>query len=354
MREPSRPGLGGSWRFRLALTSAPALAKLAVMDATTQIPGEAAPLLSLTEAPFPPGASAVWYAGRGGLPLRAAYVPVADPKGSVVLSPGRTEPIEKYVEVVGELVARGFCVLVHDWRGQGRSSRLLDDRLPGHAAGFDDFIEDYRLMIAAFEARLPHPRIAIGHSMGGCLTLMAVAKGVGGFDATLLSAPMLGINTGGVPTWLAKLLAGFMTASGKGGDYVLGSAVDPFAATFEADQLTHDRARYDRSRAQIVADPDLALGAPTWGWLSSAFKAVDWLSRAPEVARIALPVVIVAAAEDRLVLNAGLKKIAERIPGGRYVEAPGAFHEILMETDAIRGVFWDAFDAELRSIAPQA
>jgi lysophospholipase len=324
------------------------------MDAKTQIPGETAPLLSLTEAPFPPGASAVWYAGAGGLTLRAAYVPVADPKGSVVLSPGRTEPIEKYVEVVGELVARGYCVLVHDWRGQGRSSRLLADRLPGHAEGFDAFIEDFRLMIAAFETRLPHPRIAIGHSMGGCLTLLAVAKGVGGFDAALLSAPMLGINTGATPAWLARLLAQVMTAQGKGGGYVLGGASDPFAATFEADQLTHDRARYARGRAQIVADPDLALGGPTWGWLASAFKAVGWLQHAPEVTRIAMPVVIVAAGDDRLVLNSSAKTIAGRIPGGRYVEAPGAFHEILMETDALRAPFWDAFDELAGSIAPRA
>ena len=39
-------------------------------------------------------------------------------RGTVVLSPGRTEPIEKYYEVIGNFLARGWCVLTHDWRGQ--------------------------------------------------------------------------------------------------------------------------------------------------------------------------------------------------------------------------------------------
>ncbi len=324
------------------------------MDAKTNLAGQPAPLLSLPEAPFPSGASAVWYEGVGGLPMRAAYVAAEHPKGSVVLSPGRTEPIEKYVEVVGELVARGFCVLVHDWRGQGRSSRLLADRLRGHAQGYDDFIEDFRRLIAVFDDRLPHPRLAVGHSMGGCLTLTALARGVGGFDAAILSAPMLGLNTGPTPPWLARGLAALMTGLGRGGDYVLGGASDPYSASFETDRLTHDRTRYDRARAQILADRDLALGALTWSWLNSAFKAVDWLHQAPDVAHIAVPVVVMGAELDTLVRNVDQKQVVARIPAGRYVEAAGAYHEILMETDAIRGQFWREFDALAASIAPPA
>ena len=30
---------------------------------------------------------------------------------------------------------------------------------------------------------------------------------------------------------------------------------------------------------------------------------------------------------------------------GRYSEIPGAYHEILQETDDIRAAFWGAFDA---------
>ncbi|MDI1364796.1 MAG: alpha/beta hydrolase, partial [bacterium] len=92
------------------------------------------------------------------------------PRGSVIVSPGRSEPIEKYYEVVDDLLARGFAVLVHDWRGQGLSARALPDRLKGHAKGFKPFLADYTALLDAFEDRLPKPWIAVGHSMGGCLT----------------------------------------------------------------------------------------------------------------------------------------------------------------------------------------
>jgi lysophospholipase len=100
----------------------------------------------------------------------------------VVVSPGRSEPIEKYFEVVQDLLDRGFVVLVHDWRGQGLSHRALPDRLKGHAAGFKEFLGDYQALLAAFETRLPKPWIALGHSMGGCLTMLALATGESRFS----------------------------------------------------------------------------------------------------------------------------------------------------------------------------
>ena len=43
----------------------------------------------------------------------------APQRGVCVLLHGQTEFIEKYIEVIGELQARGFCVATFDWRGQG-------------------------------------------------------------------------------------------------------------------------------------------------------------------------------------------------------------------------------------------
>jgi lysophospholipase len=60
---------------------------------------------------------------------------------------------------------------------------------------------------------------------------------------------------------------------------------------------------------------------------------------------IAIPVVIVAAGEDRLVDNAGSRKVAARFSSGRFVEIPRAYHEILQELDALQAPFWAEFDA---------
>ena len=306
---------------------------------------EPAPLLSIPEAAFPVGTTAVWYRGAGGRRLRAAYCPAKDPVGSVVLSPGRTEHIEKYVEVVHELVGRRYSVLTHDWRGQGLSDRLSRDPMRGHARGFDDFLIDFKALVDRFEDRLPQPRIALGHSMGGCLTLMAVARGEARFDGVILSAPMLGLQTGPRSPALVRVIAGLMTRLGRGADYVFGGSYDPFAGKLETDALTHDQARYDRTRAQLLANRELALGNVTWGWIDSAMTATRWIRRHASVARIAVPVTVIAAGEDRLVDNGELAAVAARLARGRYVEIAGAHHEILMETDPLRAPFWREFDA---------
>ena len=275
--------------------------------------------------------------------LRAAlFPPVGASRESVVVSPGRTEPLEKYFETVETLTARGFTVLAHDWRGQGLSHRLLPDRLLGHARGGKDFLGDFSALLAAFETRLPKPWIALGHSMGGCLTLLAIAAGQPGFSGAILSAPMLGVNTGAVPVGVARMIAAVLTAIGLGGRPVARSPADQ---SFETNILTHDRARWERNEALIAAWPDLALGDPTWGWLDFALSSTMSLQTGPGVARIAIPVTVVIAGEERLVDNAATRRVAGRLRNSRLVEIPGAYHELLQETDDVRAAFWREFDA---------
>ena len=304
----------------------------------------AAPLIGIDSAPIPAGGAAEWFAGAGGARLRAALFPVTGTaRGSVVLSPGRTEPIEKYFEVVEDLRARGFAVLVHDWRGQGLSHRLLPDRSPGHADGSADFMADYRNLIAAFGDRLPKPWIAVGHSMGGCLTLLALARGETRFSAAILSSPMLGLQIGPIPLPFARATAALAKPFGRAGREAIKSSAEPVA--FDANILTHDRARYERNEAQVVACPDLALGAPTWGWLDFAFSATRELQTGRGVANISLPLTVLAAGEERLVDNAASRRVTARVADARFVEVPGAYHELLQETDDLRAVFWREFDA---------
>ncbi len=315
---------------------------------------EAAPLIGVPEAPVPAGAEPSWFSGVGGARLRAAFFPATTdtPRGSVVVSGGRTEPIEKYFEVIEELRARGFVVLAHDWRGQGLSQRLLPERWRGHASGYRDFLGDYQALLAAYETRLPKPWIALSHSMGGCLTALVLAGGESRFAGAAFSAPMLGLLSGAWPMPVAVGLARGARLIGAVDKMTPGYQTSPIAVPFEDNVLTHDRRRFDRDRAQLTACPDLALGGPTWGWLNFAFDAIKELRRGPGVPKIAIPVVTVGAGDDRLVDVEGERFITGRMPKGRYVEIPGAFHEILQETDDIRAVFWREFDALAAEVAP--
>ena len=305
---------------------------------------EPPPLVGIPLAPVPAGGAAEWILAADGARLRAALFPATGaPRGSVVISPGRTEPIEKYFEVVEELGARGFVVLGHDWRGQGLSQRALANRLLGHASGYRMFLSDYAALLAAFETRLPRPWIALGHSMGGCLSLLALAEGERRCAAASLSAPMLGLFTGAIPRPIGRTRAALFSVTGRGAAPLQRGEATP--TPFEANVLTHDAARYARNLALIEACPDLALGPPTWGWLDFAFSAMAVLERGRGLPRMMTPLSVVAAGDDRLVDITSQRRVAARAPASRFIVLPGAYHEILQETDPLRAAFWAEFDA---------
>ncbi|MDB5465522.1 MAG: pldB, partial [Phenylobacterium sp.] len=301
---------------------------------------EPAPLVATALARPPAGGEADWFTGAGGARLRAAlWTPQGRVRGSIILSGGRTEPLEKYYETIGDFLERGFAVLAHDWRGQGLSARELPDRLKGHAKGHKAFLDDFRALLAAYETRLPRPWVAVGHSMGGCLTLLALASGETRFAGAVLSAPMLGVQTGKVPLKTARTLASLSVLFGRARRYALGQPGKPFDDIFDDNILTHDRARFERTCSLIAAEPQLALGAPTWGWLDFAFRATAFLARPERLREIVTPVIIVSAEEDKLVDNAAQAAAARHLPQGKFVNVPGAYHEVLMETDEMRNIF---------------
>lgn len=316
-----------------------------------------APLMGVSGASSPPGGAGDWFRGAGGLRLRAAFwtpssLVAAKPRGTVIVSPGRTEPIEKYFELIGNLLARGWCVLAHDWRGQGLSARLLPDRLKGHARAVEEFLDDYARLLDAFEARAPKPWIALGHSMGAVLNLLTLENGEERISAALLSSPMLRIKTGKRSMWSVKLAVRWNIRHGKAGDYVLDDPDDPFDHTFEKDALTSDETRYELWRQQLFACPHLAVGGPTWGWLAFGLDAGERALKPKALKAVRVPVAIVQSGDDDRVWKQTSKWAARRLGRGRYVEVPGARHEIIMETDDLRARFLEEFDALADYVSP--
>jgi lysophospholipase len=294
--------------------------------------------------PLPEG-SVEWLFARSGRRLRTAlFLPPGAVRGSVVLSPGRTEPIEKYGEVVADLLARGFVVLTHDWAGQGLSDRFVADSLRCDlVGGVEVMLENYADLLSAYAERLPKPWIAMGHSMGAALTALALSQGESRFARAVLCAPMVEFLAGPVPFPLARRTIQVVTKLGFGAALARKPG-ELAAAAFETNLLTHDRNRYQQMLTLYHAHPELRLGEPTWRWLSFAVEVRDRLAAPRAAERILCPVSIVAAGDDRIVKTAATRRFAARLRRGSYLELPGAFHEILMETDEQRAAFWRVFD----------
>ena len=123
--------------------------------------------------------------------LRAGLFPAPAARGTVVLMAGRSEFIEKYFEVIGELQQRGFNVATMDWRGQGLSDRLLPVREKGHIADFRSFRADLmRFSEEVAMQRFAGPYVLLTHSMGGAPALQILGDGYDRFACAVLCAPM--------------------------------------------------------------------------------------------------------------------------------------------------------------------
>ncbi|WP_029004130.1 alpha/beta fold hydrolase [Azorhizobium doebereinerae] len=311
-------------------------------------------LFPIPSNPVPEGAVSGFATTADGRQIRfARWRPATGGRGTVALLPGRAEFIEKYFEVVRDLLARGFAVAILDWRGQGGSERLLRNPRKGHVRRFSD----YQLDLDAFGRQVllpdcPAPHYALAHSMGGTVLLHAVLAGRRWFDRVVLSGPMLEISMVPLPAVARGLAAtacalGFARAFVPGGGSTIVNSLP-----FEGNPVTSDPVRHARAAEITAAFPELGLGAPTIGWVNQAYVAMDAL-KSPEVVRqIRQPLLMIAAGDERVVCNVAIEHVASRLIAGAYVTVPAARHEMLMEQDIFRAQFWAAFDAFIPGSSP--
>jgi lysophospholipase len=319
--------------------------------------GPVSDLVAAPGNPAPPGAVVEWLTAGDGVRLRTVrwIKPAHETHGTVLLVQGRSEFVEKYFEVVGELLARGFSVVTFDWRGQGLSSRQLPERTKGHVRDFSEFDSDLHLVMD----RIVHehgtkPYIALAHSMGGNILLRYLHDFPHEFERAVLTAPMLEIKSPNFPLWVAKAAAALWTAAGAHGAFIFGGAKqDPLAETFEGNTVTTDKARFERAMACLKAEPKLAIGAPTFGWVEAAFRSMDLVASEEFAQAIETPVLLIGAAHDKLVHPGCDLVLITRIKRGMYVLLK-CEHEIMMERDDIRRGFWACFDPFVGAAAYRA
>lgn len=286
-----------------------------------------------------------YWLDNDGVKLRVmlAHPKQSEPRGSLILHPGRTEFIEKYLETVENFLERGFTVLVIDPRGQGLSDRLLEDRTKSYVAHFQDYANDLAFAISEFGTSLPKPHILVGHSMGGCVVLQSIISGVTNPSAVICSAPMLGLFD--IDTIITRFIircCDWMGMSKKNLPFQ-GQKVG-HTPTFKGNKLTSDPTRFKRWAEYFKTSPALRLGPPTIGWVSQAIKAMAYVNR--NAANVKIPGLIIAAGGDPIVDPATNRRFCE-LSGLDFHVVRGAMHELFMERDEYREKFLSEIDAFL-------
>lgn len=304
-------------------------------------------LVAASGVPAPDGAKTLTIAAADGVKLRAAcWRPEGVPRGTVCLFQGRAEFIEKYGEVVADLLKRRFAVATFDFRGQGGSARLTKNPFKSHVDDFSEYRADAEALMRQVAFPLcPPPFFALSHSMSAPVLVSLVLRQPQWFDRLVLVAPMIGLPLQRVE-FFARGLATGLGRIGFARSYIPSGTNRIMALRpFQKNPVTSDPTRYAQAQALIAQERGLALGSPTVGWVHAAFRAMTAtaLPGVPESFRV--PTLVLSAAQDRIVDQHASDRFAARIRGGGRLLLRGAQHELMMERDEIREQFWAAFDA---------
>src|SRR4051812_39043671 len=290
-------------------------------------------------ADLPPEAVEHELIAADGVRLRAASWTPAAAHGTIVLLGGRTEFIEKYGEVVGDLLARGFAVATLDWRGQGGSERQLRDPFKGHIDDFALYERDFVVFRRDVLAKCPRPWIGLCHSMGGAIMLRIAHAGRCPFDRLALTAPMIALYGQAEPRWPRRLVEA-LDGLGLGGAYAPGGGGRPYGLNpFEGNVLTSDPVRYARFGEILRRAPQVGLGGPTIGWVHAAFRLMREFAEADYPRAIHTPILVIASGADRVVDARSVERFASRLRAGSLIVIDGARHEVMFERDSLRDLF---------------
>lgn len=286
-----------------------------------------------------------WIAGDGHPIRRIDWTP-AKVRGSILFLSGRGDFYEKYLEAMAHWHDRNWAVTAFDWRGQGGSGRLGLDPFTGHVEDFAVWVDDLRRFWREWSSQRSGPPVVIGHSMGGHLALRAAAEGAIDPAALVLSAPMLGLRDGNMPDGLMHALARLMCHIGDPRRPAWKWSEKPGQPPdSRGDLLTHDPQRYADELWWRAQRPELVMGPGSWRWIERAYASMRRLARRAVLARVQVPVLILATDQDALVSFKAIGRASRRLPQCDLVNfGDRARHEILREADPVRCEALDRID----------
>lgn len=277
------------------------------------------------------------FAGVDGVKINYYYREIANPKGVIIVSPGKSESSLKYAELLFDLRDMEYSLYIIDHRGQGESGRMLADPVKMHVKRFADYVSDFSYFVNNIVKPANYrSSFILAHSMGGAVASGFLRENPNTVTGAVLCAPMLEINTGLVGGLGADLLANLLSFTGFSDSYApMQKPYDP-NSTFESNNVTSSRARFFDSKALYNNYPQLRIGGSTVNWVKQSLEYTTALRQIDNIYQV--PTLLLQAGRDQLVMAHGQDLACGKLsPTNCKIEVvPGSQHEILMENDLIR------------------
>jgi 3-oxoadipate enol-lactonase len=210
---------------------------------------------------------------------------------------------ERGSDSVRALAAAGFKAVAMDFPGYGASQAL---GVPAMAAMVSS-------VVALVQSFKPRRTVLVGHSMGGMVAQELVALGGAPVDALVLActSASFGKSDG---AWQAQFIASRLAPLDAG----LGMA--GMAAQLVPGLVAPNAATHARELATQV------MSAVPEATYREALRAIASFDRRVELARISVPTLLLAAAQDQTAPPEVMRRMAERVPGAQYVCLADAGH----------------------------
>lgn len=268
---------------------------------------------------------------RAGEPIYYEFYRATQPKGWFAISHGFTESTVKFTEVIWYLVQEGYSVAICDHRGHGRSVRQVQEHWAVHVERFEDYSDDYAYFIE--KVIVPQlnglPLYLLGHSMGGAVAVHVVERFPNlPVQRLILSSPMIAPATGGIPRWITLLIARIAIACGKAKKNVF--VHKPFDGKSDfgeewccASSVTRHAWYLELQRRNKL----FQTSAATYQWLRESLTQTTKALNPNNTARVQIPVLLLQAGKDTMVLPDAQNLLVERLPNAKKIVFPDARHE---------------------------
>ncbi|MDO5516927.1 MAG: alpha/beta hydrolase [Clostridium sp.] len=262
---------------------------------------------------------------------------VPDSKASIVISHGYTESLEKYHEIIYYFLKSGYSVYGLEHRGHGRSGHLgKEDITQINIDNFGDYVSDFKQFLdEEVKPETGEQKLFLfAHSMGGAIGADFLEQYPDYFDSAVLSAPMLQVNTGSVPEWMANMIASIKIYFSSGDKYIMGKSAYSPDYNFEG-SATGCEERYDYYHDIENNDTELQRGDGSYKWLKNALTETKKITSKEEASKVEIPVLLFKAGKDDYVKENGLNMFSQYAKDCKMVFVSEAKHEIYREEDSI-------------------
>jgi len=226
----------------------------------------------------------------------------------LVIVPGFTSPIEMNSRAIKFFNAAGYRVAAIDYRGQGGSTRPLNNPEKG-------YVEDYGVLAQDLASYAQHIRIenkplfVFGISKGAHISMRMAEENEANINAYALVVPMIQISAGGMSMSSLKFISNVGVALG------LGSAYPPGLSNWPPEGLVFGEATDCNANPETAQIQDslfahneaLRVSSVTIRWLKETIDSSAYIMSSDFAKKITEPVHVFNAGDDRIV-NAGSAK----------------------------------------------